>query len=167
MLLGTRFLMIIGLTLAQFRAAGAQEADDAARSFLPVLGVHLLNTSVVAITGGMTYRPLGPTDDFWAGLVSIDVGIASAQASVGVSRYWPPDADFGGPGTELSLRMQATILRTWGNPRYVEAGQSFVGLEVQGMFMLLGLRAGYFRRFAGASPGDNSFLSGGLVLGWQ
>jgi hypothetical protein len=49
----------------------------------------------------------------------------------------------------------------------VEPTQSFVGVELQGMFLLLGTRVGYFRRVAGTAPGDESFFTAGLLIGWQ
>jgi hypothetical protein len=134
---------------------------------MPVFGLHALNTTIAALDAGITYRPDGDGPPFWAGVLSGEIGVAGIQGSVGIGHYWPPRTDWGGPGAELSLRVQGSILRTWGGPFHVEPDQSFAGLEVQGMFMLVGIRIGYFRRIAGAATGDESFVGAGVVIGWQ
>jgi len=134
---------------------------------MPVLGLHLLSTTIAALDGGVTYRPDGSDGPFWAGVAGGEVGVAGVQARLGVGRYWPSSTDWFGPGAEISVRINGTFLRTWGNPFHVEPHQSFLGVELQGMYLLIGVRIGYFRRVAGNAPDNESFFTAGVLLGWQ
>ena len=157
--------LVTTITLSSVRSLCAQE--DESRVILPVFGLNVLNTTVVALDAGITYRPFGPQHPFWAPVASAEAGVAGGQLSFGIGYYRPPRTDWGGPGSELSLRVQASALRTWGNPFHVGPHESFVGIELQGMFTIVGLRLGYFRRVPKAPDGGDSFLSAGLIIGWQ
>lgn len=65
-----------------------------------------------------------------------------------------------GRGATGTARMQVNVLRTWGDPMWVEPNQTFVGAEIRiGLFIGVGL-VGY-RRIQGNSPGDG--WAGGIT----
>jgi hypothetical protein len=150
------------LFLARPLPAVCQQRDT--RTVAPFVGVHLFNATVVAVTGGISYRP-ARSGSFWAPVASGDIGVAGGQASLGLARYWTSRAKEG--GGEISLRLQGSILRTWAIPFYVDPNQSFMGIEMQFMYSMVGLRVGYSWRIDGIAPGDNAFFSTGIVLGRQ
>ena len=157
-------LFIVWLFMGTMTAAAQ---DHESHDVFPVLSLHLLNTSIAALNVGMSYPRSDTWASYWSGAASAEVGVAGGQLNLGVGRHFPPNTDWGGPGGDLSLRVQGTILRTWGSPWHVEPGQSFVGVELQGMLFLVGTRVGYYHRIAGSVIGDESFVSAGLILGYQ
>ena len=153
---------IAALTSVTLRA---QDPDERPR-ILPAFGLHLLNVDIAAVNAGLAYRPFAADYPFWTATLELEGGVAGGGALLGFGRTWPPGTDWGGPGSELSVRLQTSFLRTWGDPFHVGPRQSFVGLGVQVKLTIIGVRASILRRVAGSAPGDGSVFSAGLVLGW-
>ncbi len=137
---------------------------------LPHFGFQFFSTDRAGFFAGMTYRPSFESDReaFWAPVLGGEVGIAGGQLNVGLSRYFRPAiSDVGGIGSAISVKGTLTYQRTWGDPAHVGPRQSFLGPELQLMWSVVGLRLGYFGRVSGQSPGDQSFITLGVVLGWH
>ena len=65
-----------------------------------------------------------------------------------------------GRGATGTARLQANVLRTWGDPMWVEGNQTFVGAEVR-VGLVLGFALVGYRRVQGDAPGDA--WAGGLT----
>lgn len=65
-----------------------------------------------------------------------------------------------GRGATGTARMQASVLRTWGDPMWVEPNQTFVGAEFR-IGLVLGFGLVGYRRVRGHSPGDG--WAGGIT----
>jgi hypothetical protein len=146
-------------------ASGAAEAQDSRHRILPAFGLHLLNIDVAAANAGLVYRPFDAEEPFWTVRAMVEGGVAGGGVNLGLGRSWPPDTDWGGPGSEFSLRFQGAFLRTWGNPFRVDGNRSLLGAEVQAMATVFGVRLGVFRTVDALPP--ETVFSAGLVLGWQ
>jgi hypothetical protein len=109
-------LALLAVLASMLSATTLGGQEPAARSIMPVFGLHALSTTIAALDVGITFRPDGLGPPFWAPVAGGEIGIAGVQARLGVGRYWPPHTDWGGPGAERTLRLQAAFLRTWGDP---------------------------------------------------
>jgi hypothetical protein len=74
--------------------------------------------------------------------VTLDIGIGGSQLSAG---YGVINRRFG------SLRIQESLLRTWGHPWQATTNTWYIGTELQWAY-LLGLRVGRFYQIRGPSP---------------
>ena len=146
-------------------APAAARGQGPSHKILPAFGLHLLNINIAAIDAGLVYRPFDAQRPFWTVSMMAEGGVAGGGLSVGLGRSWPPNTDWGGPGSELSVRLQGTVLRTWGDPFRVEGDRTMLGGELQAMVTVIGVRLGVFRTID-ALPQETVF-SAGLVLGWQ
>jgi hypothetical protein len=99
-------------------------------------------------------------------MITAGLGLAGGQVSAGVAWQYA-SADFGGPGAESTLRLQATLLRTWASPRYLNSHQTYAGAELTATVpMLLGVRVGAFRLLRAEPAAPKTIVTFGILIGW-
>jgi hypothetical protein len=102
--------------------------------------------------GGWSAGFTGGCADFTA--VTLDIGIGGSQLSAG---YGVADRRIG------SLRIQESLLRTWGRPWQATTNTWYIGTELQWTY-LFGFRVGRFYQIGGPSP-RRSLTTFSLVVG--
>jgi hypothetical protein len=130
----------------------------------PLLAVHVLGAAKVALEGGFMAKP-SPRGDWWP-TATADVGLAGGQMSLGVARRVGPQVDYGGPGAEFTIRLDAAMLRTWDSPWYLEPRTTYGGAELTiTLPFLVGLRAGAWHPLTSGN-GSGWTAAFGLLVGW-
>jgi hypothetical protein len=165
-----RHLTVVAALVATVPASAVSQAYDDRYRPLPHFGLQFFSVDRAAVFGGVTYRPSFETGRraFWAVAAGAQVGVAGGALNIGLARHLRPViSDVGGIGSDISVKGQLAYLRTWGDPAHVGPRQAFLGPEIQVMWSIVGVRVGFFERISGQSPGDASFLTIGLVLGWH
>ncbi len=151
-------LLLIAATCAPCIARGQSGTQ-------PILAADLLGPQKVALEGGMLVKPI--PDGGWWPTATAGLGWAGGQISLGVARRIGPRVNYGGPGAEFTVRLQASLLRTWGEPRYVDPRRTYGRVELTFTLpLLVGIRAGAFHPLDGTEPSKWA-ATFGLVLGWH
>jgi hypothetical protein len=159
-------LLSIALPLALAAAlptgAGAQEQDTVPAPrrrgplFEPLAGVRLgfpqklsAHVGVALVQERTEYGYTG-----WA--LTVEPGLGGGLVGIGPT---------GSGGIGMTGRMQAALLRTWGDPWLVGPDQTYVGADARFTIGYIGFAIGGYLRVPeeGADPGI--LLSAGLVLG--
>ena len=150
-------LLIIAATCTP-RIADGQSGSQ------PILALQLLGPPKVALEAGILAKP-SPNRDWWPS-ASAGLGWAGGQVSLGIARRVGPRVDYGGPGAEFSVRIQASLLRTWAEPRYVQSRMTYAGADITiTLPFLVGIRAGALHRIGGT--GSSAWVTTfGLLVGW-
>jgi hypothetical protein len=131
----------------------------------PILAAHLLGPQKVALEGGVLVKPT-PYGGWWP-TATAALGWSGAQFSIGIARRIGPRVDYGGPGGEFSVRLQAGLLRTWGQPRYVDSRRTYGGSDLTlTLPLLLGIRVGAYHPLDAAQPSEWT-ATFGFLLGWH
>ena len=90
--------------------------------------------------------------DFW--ILQAEVGRGGGKLQCGVGTWYM----VGGAA-------KVSILRTWGEPGEVEAGQTYAGVECQGNFFLINATIGVYARIYG-DYGDEALLTWSAGIGF-
>jgi len=151
-------LLLIAATCTPRIARGQRELE-------PILTAHLLGPQKVALEGGILAKP--NADHGWWPTATAGLGWAGGNVALGVGRRIGPRVDYGGPGAEFTVRLQAGLLRTWAEPWYVDPRRTYGGVELTlTLPFLIGIRAGVFHPVDSAHPA-NWAGTFGLLLGWN
>lgn len=150
-------LVSIGLVLAP-------AALEAQSELQPGLAANLFGVSKAGLEAGVLVKPHGNEVAWWP-TATASAGIAGAHVSIGVARPLRQN-DFGGPGAEFAVRLQGTLHRTWGSPRYVDANETYAGADLAlTLPTLIGFRVGAVRPVSDSSK--SMAASAGLIIGWH
>ncbi|HEX8693818.1 MAG TPA: hypothetical protein VF746_15455 [Longimicrobium sp.] len=102
-------------------------------------------------------RAPGPYGESSGPVVALEAGVGGVQASAGWASYGPHL----GAG-----RWQASVLRTWGSPLWVEPDQTYLGAELRMSLYAVGVGFVGYRRISGDAPGDGWIGGATLVIGF-
>lgn len=142
-------LLALGALLLAPAAARAQEArDDPRPRWAPLFGARLGNPQVVSAYFGVAHVEQRFESGYTGTALVIEPGLGGGQVSV--ARI----SDVG----VFSARVQASLLRTWGEPWSVAPGRSYLGAEARAIAGFLGLGVGAYLRLP-----DDEVEVGGLV----
>ena len=150
-------MRMTGLVACLLAAAcsSVAEGQRSSRSLEYHAGLRFGIPHAAAVYAGTTTAASVPaTYDYAGPALTAVVGLGGAQIGFGRGQM----GHIGGG------RIQAAVLRTWGNPLVADANQTYVGAEAQ-LIMGLGAALGAYLRVEGRAGGNRAFIAASLLLG--
>jgi len=87
--------------------------------------------------------------------ISTEVGYTGGKLQVGYGKH-----DF------ISRYVKLSLLRTWNNPIWVNADQTYLGAELQGTFLVFNLSLGIYQHIQGDNSSQPRIGTVSVGFGW-
>ncbi|HEX2203971.1 MAG TPA: hypothetical protein VHG91_11760 [Longimicrobium sp.] len=149
-------LVALAAALLAPAAARAQETDDDPRPrWVPLFGARLGNPQIVSAYFGVGHVEKRYESGWTGTALVVEPGIGGGQVSV--ARV----SDVG----VFSARVQASLLRTWGDPWGVGPNRTYLGAEARAVAGFVGFGVGAYARLPDDEVEMGGLLSLSLVFG--